>query len=139
MDTLAPARISASRIRKKPNQPWFSQALKILQRKYRQKERGWKLSLGEAERVDLKLALNTYKKACQVAKSDYFTGLGGEQHGCRVIARLPAPPTWDPEAAAVGAALAAGQDRERRRIAGVPKDSFAEERVAAETEAAVFK
>ncbi|KAJ1193594.1 hypothetical protein NDU88_002890 [Pleurodeles waltl] len=74
MDTLAPARISASCIRKKSNQPWFSQALKNLQRKYRQKERGWKLSLGEAERVDLKLALNTYKKACQVAKSDYFTG-----------------------------------------------------------------
>ncbi|KAJ1107438.1 hypothetical protein NDU88_004828 [Pleurodeles waltl] len=73
MDTLAPARISASRIRKKPNQPWFSQALKILQRKYRQKERCWKLSLCEAERVDLKLALNTYKEACRVAKSDYFT------------------------------------------------------------------
>ncbi|KAJ1212682.1 hypothetical protein NDU88_000337, partial [Pleurodeles waltl] len=72
MDTLAPARISASRIRKKPNQPWFSQALKILQRKYRQKERCWKLSLCEAERVDLKLALNTYKEACRVAKSDYF-------------------------------------------------------------------
>ncbi|KAJ1175625.1 hypothetical protein NDU88_000912 [Pleurodeles waltl] len=47
----------------------------------------------------------------------------GEQHGCRVIARLPAPPTWDPEAAAVGAALAAGQDQERRRIAGKPPAS----------------
>ncbi|KAJ1202410.1 hypothetical protein NDU88_006210 [Pleurodeles waltl] len=46
-----------------------------------------------------------------------------EQHGCHVIARLPAPPTWDPEAAAVGAALAAGQDRERRRIAGKPPAS----------------
>ncbi|KAJ1097370.1 hypothetical protein NDU88_002490 [Pleurodeles waltl] len=73
MDSLAPARISVPRIRKKPNQPWFSQALKILQRKYRQKERCWKLSSREAERVELKLALNIYKEACRVAKSDYFT------------------------------------------------------------------
>ncbi|KAJ1111613.1 hypothetical protein NDU88_008930 [Pleurodeles waltl] len=73
MDTLAPARISASGTRKKPNQPWYSQALKILQRRYRQKERCWKLSLCEAERVDLKLALNSFKEACRVAKSDYFT------------------------------------------------------------------
>ncbi|KAJ1124110.1 hypothetical protein NDU88_002572 [Pleurodeles waltl] len=36
------------------------------------------------------------------------------QHGGRVIARLPAPPTRDPEAA-VGAAFAAEQYRERRR------------------------
>ncbi|KAJ1119266.1 hypothetical protein NDU88_007452 [Pleurodeles waltl] len=73
MDTLAPARFSASGTRKKPNQPWYSQALKILQRRYRQKERCWKLSLCEADRVDLKLALSSYKEACRVAKSDYFT------------------------------------------------------------------
>ncbi|KAJ1194265.1 hypothetical protein NDU88_003554 [Pleurodeles waltl] len=73
MDTLAPGRISAPGTRKKPNQPWYSQALKILQRRYRQKERCWKLSPCEAERVDLKLALNSYKEACRVAKSDYFT------------------------------------------------------------------
>ncbi|KAJ1089082.1 hypothetical protein NDU88_002235 [Pleurodeles waltl] len=42
-------------------------------RKYRQKERYWKLSSREAERVELKLALNIYKEACRVAKSDYFT------------------------------------------------------------------
>ncbi|KAJ1201034.1 hypothetical protein NDU88_004850 [Pleurodeles waltl] len=51
IDSLAPARISVPRVRKKPNQPWFSQALKILQRKYRQKERCWKLSSREAERA----------------------------------------------------------------------------------------
>ncbi|KAJ1082335.1 hypothetical protein NDU88_002503 [Pleurodeles waltl] len=73
MDSLAPARISVPRTRKKPNQPWFSQALKLLQRKYRQKERCWKLSPREAERVELKLALNIYKEACRAAKSDYFT------------------------------------------------------------------
>ncbi|KAJ1175100.1 hypothetical protein NDU88_000391 [Pleurodeles waltl] len=73
MDKLALARISVSGTRKKPNQPWYSQALKILQRRYLQKERCWKLSMGEAERVDLKLALNSYKEACRVAKSDYFT------------------------------------------------------------------
>ncbi|XP_069089267.1 very-long-chain enoyl-CoA reductase-like [Pleurodeles waltl] len=73
MDSLAPARAAAPRITKKLNQPWFSKELKILQRKYRQKERCWKLNPRDEERAKLKSALKIYKEACLTAKSDYFT------------------------------------------------------------------
>ncbi|KAJ1085103.1 hypothetical protein NDU88_005236 [Pleurodeles waltl] len=51
MKQLAPPKRFVNRKINKPSQPWYTKELKLLQRKYRQRERHWKHNLSPAEKA----------------------------------------------------------------------------------------